>query len=525
MTRPWSVIRNGALVDAAQHTLVPADIVVKDGTIEAIIAPGAPAPGDATAVDATNRLLMPGLVNAHTHSHGNLVRSAGDKWTLELGIHLNTAIRRNQTLEDKYLGALLGAVEMVRKGCTACYDLVSEVPFATEDGLQAVAQAYVDVGMRAVVAPMMSSHSIYHALPGLLDAMPPEWRNRMQRVDGNIDRVNLDMTRRALERWRFDRARVRMAVAPTIPLHCSDGFWRDAAALAREHGVGLHTHLAESRLQAIAGVERYGCTLTQHLDRLGVLAPNFTAAHGVWLDDADVRRLADHGCSVAHNPGSNMRYGSGLAAVRRMRDAGLTVGIGTDSRSCSDNLNMFEAMRLASFTSRVRGPDYRRWLGTDEVLAMATEESARALGFEGVIGKLERGYAADIVFLDRSDLNYVPLNDVTNQIVNAEDGTGIDAVMIAGRMVVQRGRVISVDTSTLAARAEAAVTRMRDANASALALAAAAEDAFGSYCRALGGHAYHVHRFVDDEERDDRTVARPLHAPCEPRKDASSPDG
>ena len=501
MRREASVIRNGSIVEAARRTLRRADIAVRDGMIDAIIPPGAPAPADAKTIDATDRLLMPGLVNAHTHSHGNLVRSAGDRWTLELGIHLNTAIRRNQTLDDKYLGALLGAVEMVRKGCTACYDLVSEVPFPTEEGLEAVARAYADVGMRAVVAPMMASHSIYHALPGLLDHMPPAWRERVRHFDGDADRLNLDMTRRALESWRFDRSDVRLAIAPTIPLHCSDAFWKDAAALAREHGVGLHTHLAESKLQAVAGMERYGCTLTEHLDRLGVLAPNLTAAHGVWLDDDDVRRLADRGCSIAHNPGSNMRYGSGLAAVRRMLDAGVTVGIGTDSRSCSDNLNMFEAMRLASFTSRVRGPDYRRWLGTDEVFHMATAGSARALGFENLIGKLEQGCAADIVFLDRNDLNYVPLNDVTNQVVNAEDGTGVDAVMIAGRMIVERGRVVSVDTSRLASRAEAAVSRMREANAGALALAAAVEDEFGTYCRALGARTYHVDRFVDDAER------------------------
>jgi guanine deaminase len=170
------VIRHGRVVDAAARSAPLADVLIADGRIVEIGAPGLKAPDAAQVVDATDRLLMPGLVNAHTHSHGNLVRSAGDKWTLELAIHLNTAIRRNQTLEDKYLGALIGAVEMVSKGCTACYDLVSEVPFPTEDGLKAVAQAYADVGMRAVVTPMMASHSIYHAYPGLIEAMPAEWR-------------------------------------------------------------------------------------------------------------------------------------------------------------------------------------------------------------------------------------------------------------------------------------------------------------------------------------------------------------
>src|SRR6185369_1158539 len=183
---------------------------------------------------------------------------------------------------------------------------------------------------------------------------------------------------------------------------------------------------------AVAGLRIYGKTITAHLKSLGVLGPNFTAAHGVWLDDSDMHLLADAGASVAHNPASNMRYGSGMAAVRRMRDAGLNVGIGTDSRTCSDNLNMFEALRLASFVSRVQGPDYKRWLTTDEVLRMGTIEGAKLLGFEGKLGELKPGFKADIVFLDRFNLNYVPLNNAVNQVVNAEDGTGVESVMIGG---------------------------------------------------------------------------------------------
>jgi 5-methylthioadenosine/S-adenosylhomocysteine deaminase len=495
-----TIIRNGAIVDANARTVTLADMLIEAGKIAEIGPPGLPARPDASVIDATDRLMIPGLVNAHTHSHGNLVRSAGDKWTLELGIHLNSAIRRSQSIDDKYLGAMLGAVEMIRKGCTACYDLISEVPFPTEEGINAVAQAYVDVGMRAVVAPMMASHSIYHALPGLLDAMPAAWRDRHGPPDARADEINLDVCRRVLQHWRFDPAQVRMAVAPTIPLHCSDAFWRGADALAREFGVGLHTHLAESKLQAVAGLERYGCTLTEHLDRLGVLGPHFTAAHGVWLDDSDVSRLADHGSSLAHNPGSNMRYGSGLAAVRRMLDRGLRVGIGTDSRSCSDNLNMFEAIRLASYTSRVRGPDYRRWLGTDEVFRMGTVDSAHALGFGHSIGQLKPGFFADIVFLDRGNFNYVPLNDITNQLVNAEDGTGVVSVMVGGRMILDHGKFMTVDVASLAGNAERAVARMRNVNAEALQVAAGLEDLFGSYCIALGSRDYHVHRFVTDDE-------------------------
>ena len=379
----------------------------------------------------------------------------------------------------------------------------SDAPAPTREGLEAVARAYRDAGLRAVVAPLMASQSFYRAVPGLLDALPAEARDALARGPGGDDdgRAALETTRQTLEGWSFDRDRVRMAVAPTIPIHCSDDFWRRSAALARDYGVGLHTHLAESKVQAVAGMRRYGETLTAHLDRLGVLGPDFTGAHGVWLDDEDMRRMAGAGAAVAHNPASNMRYGSGMAAVRRMRDQGLTVGIGTDSRTCSDNLNMFEAMRLASFTSRVRGPDFSRWLAADEVFAMATEGSARALGFGDRIGRIAPGALADIVFLDRRCLNYVPLNDVTLQIVNAEEGTGVDAVMVGGRMVVERGRVVSVDVDRLIDRCEAAMERLRAANDGAHRTARALEPIVGSFCAAMGGEPYHVHRFVDDREQ------------------------
>src|SRR5262249_31325433 len=127
----------------------------------------------------------------------------------------------------------------------------------------------------------------------------------------------------------------------------------------------------------------------------------------------------------AHNPGSNLRLGNGLADVRGMLERKVNVGIGTDGASCSDNLNMYESMRLASMVSKTQGPDTDRWLTTDEVLAAATEGSARALGFAGKLGRIARGYKADIVFLDLANVNWMPLNNTTNQLVHTEDGSAV----------------------------------------------------------------------------------------------------
>jgi len=491
-----TVIRGGRLVRPNNQKAEPADILVVGDTIAEIGPPGFSAPEGAAVLSAEDRLIIPGLVNAHTHSPQNITRSMGDRWTLELALNANPAIRGNMSTEEKYLAAQLGAAEMVSKGCTACYDLFYEFPFPTEDGLNAVAQAYVDVGMRAVVAPMMADRAFYQAVPGLIDVLPEALRRTIEgRPSLAPFEESLAVVRRTLRNWSFPRDLARLAVAPTIPAHCSDAFWIGAARLAREFGIGIQTHLAESKVQAISGLKLYGKTLTAHLDGLGVLGPDFTAAHGVWLDDDDMRRLSDAGSSVAHSPGANMRYGSGLAAVRRMRDAGVNVAVGTDSRGCSDNLNMFEAMRLASFVARIHGPDYKRWLTTSEVLEMGTVAGARALGFADSIGVLAPGFKADIVLLDAKNFNYVPLNNAVIQVVNAEDGTAVDKVMIGGRVVVDGGKVLTIDIDSLAAKAQRTIERLRSVNADAVELAARLEDVVGSFCSGLAQTPYHVHRF------------------------------
>lgn len=491
-----TVIRGGRIVNAARRRADPADILIKEDTILEIGAPGFEAPPQARLVRADQRLLIPGLINSHTHSHANLPRSLGDLWTLELALNTNPAIRAHFREEDKYLGAQIGAAEMLLKGCTACYDLVYEFPGPSSEGLLAVAEAYRDTGMRAVVAAMTTDRSFYEAVPGLLEALPDDVRRKHERTRQTKDwKSVLQVVKDTLRSWPFDADQIRLAVAPTIPAHCSDDFLSAAAGFTREHQIGLHTHLAESKVQAVAGLRHYGTTLTAHLHELGVLGANFTAAHGVWLDDDDMSRLVGAGSTLAHNPASNMRYGSGTARVRRMLDLGLQVGIGTDSRSCSDNLNMFEAMRLASFTSRVQGPDYRRWISGDEVLSLATAGSARVLGMSDKIGQLAPGFKADIVFLDARSPNYVPLTNVMDQVVYAEDGTGVADVMVGGRTVVENRRLTTIDYGALAAKVERAAERLQAKASEDIARARELEKLVGAYCVGVAGEPYHVHRY------------------------------
>ena len=490
------LIAGALLADPARRRAEPADVLVRDGVIEAV-GSGIAAPSGARTLDATGLLIHPGLINAHTHGHTGLAKGQGDKWTLELLLAAAPWIGGNRTVEDKKLTTLICAAEMVAKGCTAAYDLYYEFPLPTREGLDAAAEAYAEAGMRAVIAPMVADRMLYEAIPGLMDALPPPLQREVARLRLAPWETTLAAIAEVLRHWRWASQDIRAAVAPTIPLHCADAFMCGCARLAREHGVGLHSHVGESKVQAVSGIRRYGKTLVAHLEGLGLLGPDFTAAHAVWLDGEDLKRMAAHGASIAHNPGSNMRLGNGLFGLRRALDAGVNVGIGTDGASCADNQNMYEAMRYASMVSKGQTPDPRFWATSEEVYRAATQGSARALGFRN-LGAIAPGMQADIVFLDLSAINWVPHNWTTNQLVHTEDGTAVRHVMIGGHFVFRDGRHTTLDLPALARRAEAARERLEALNAEWRGLYDRLEPVVASFCPAVAATPYHIRRYVCD---------------------------
>jgi 5-methylthioadenosine/S-adenosylhomocysteine deaminase len=378
---------------------------------------------------------------------------------------------------------------MIRKGCTACFDLTVEVPEPSREGMAAVARAYRDVGMRAVVAPMIADRTIYQALPGLLDVLPEDLRSQMAAQRAAPIEKTFEACRAILANWSFDRRFIRPALGPTIPLHCSDEFLQHCDQLSAEYGVRLQTHLAESRAQAAIGRDRYGRSLVEHLDRLGFLSDRLSVAHAIWLESDDIRRLSAHGVTVAHNPSSNLRLGSGVAPVREMLRAAVIVGIGTDASNTSDGQNMFEATRLASYLSRIDGFATENWISAAEALGMATEGSAKGLGFEK-IGRLAAGFEADIVFLRLESPHFIPLRSPLLQMVFGESGASVDTVMIGGRIVFRDGKLLTLDEAALRKQAEAAAQRLDEANADLFASGAGVASLVGAFCAAQGCGAH-----------------------------------
>lgn len=491
------LIRGGRVLQAGAARLGEADILIEGDRIRAV-GIGLPASSDHEEIDARGFLVVPGLVNAHTHAHNNLLRGLAGRWTLENLLNHAPALYANRTAEEQYLSAAIGAVEMVKTGCTAAYDLLMAIPVPTPEGVEAVARAYSDVGLRAVIAPAVGDMVFYETVPGLLDLMPRELRQVVEAIRPAPTNGLLALSEEAIRRWHGGAGgRLHVGVAPTIPTQCTDEFLRGCARLAREHGVGVHTHLAESRTQAIAALRRWGKSAVARLEEIGLLGPGFVGAHAVWLTDDDIARLGNAGAAVAHNPASNLRLGSGIAAVREMLERGVTVGVGTDGSMSSDNQNLFEAMRMAALLGNIRFPyDDARWLHPAEVWRMATVGSARALGLGDETGAIAPGRKADLVLL-RADSTFLrPLNDALPALVYAETGADVDTVLVDGRVIVRAGRVLTIDEARLHARAQDAADRARARNAEAWALAARLEPYIAAACRAAAAAPFPVNRWA-----------------------------
>lgn len=490
------VVSGGRVLSEGSPRGQPRDIVIEGDTIVDIVTPGSFKDANAERLDATRRLIIPGLINCHTHSHGGLSKGMGDRWNLEILQTANPWMGGQRAIEDKYLSALITAVDQVEKGTTACYDLFFEFPMPSIDGMGAVASAYRQLGLRAVIAPMVSDLTFYQSLPGFIDALSRVDGGRAGAMRMGSAKDVLAALRRLAEQWSYPDDQIRLGIAPTIPHHCTREFMIGCRDIAREHGLVMQTHVGEAKYQAASSFQIFGMSMTRTMDSVGILGPWFSAAHAVWLDDDDLRLLAERGAQVAHNPGANMRLGSGIAPARDYLRHGVALGIGTDGCHCSDNQNMFEAMRAASFVSRIRGLAPSEWLSSQEALRLATEGSARVLGFQDRIGRIAKGYKADLVLLDLDHVNFMPLNNAVNQIVHVEDGCGVDKVLIGGRLVVSGGRAIGIDKPALAARAEAAVDRLYALNAEARRFAELIEPVVVNFCHGLADNAVlsHLHR-------------------------------
>src|SRR5262245_51456919 len=245
------LIRGGHILAGTPAAIRRADVLIEGDRIAAV-ATTRSAPAGAREIDASRHLVLPGLGNAHTHAASHLARGRAGSWTLEDLLTYAPANYAFRTPEDEYLSAAVGAIEMLKTGCTSAYDLYMAVPAITEEGLEAVVRAYRDVGVRVVLAPAVADVVFFQTVPGLLDLLPADLRRTVEAMQPAPTKGLLDLTERAIRRWHGGAdGRIRMAVSPTIPNQATDEFLDGCAGISREDGAGIHTKRAVYKLQAV----------------------------------------------------------------------------------------------------------------------------------------------------------------------------------------------------------------------------------------------------------------------------------
>lgn len=450
-----TIIKNATLLTmCARNASNPlgGDMLIEDGRISAIGQNLIAAP-DAVVIDGANRLVMPGLVNAHTHSSETFLRGRYEGMPLEIWLLYAYPLLMGPVIDERllYLRSLLLAMESLRNGVTTICDDFFDPPAHDLSRLSTVFRAYDDAGIRANVSSAVMNIHTLDALPYAREVMPLHLQEQLDFGPPISAGTYMDYCRSAFSSLHGKAGRINFMIAPSAPQRCTPDLLQACHALAVDMGVPLHTHVLETKTQAVTGHEIYGKSLIAHMHDLGVLSRNTTIAHSVWVGDEDIAMMGDSGCSVAHNAVSNQKLGAGIAPIRRLMNAGVCIGLGTDGVSSNDTARIFDVMRVAGLIHSVSGPDHDQSIRADEILTMATIGGARSAMLENVTGSLEIGKAADLLILDLTTPSFTPLNDITKHLVYAENGTSIETVMVAGQIVVHDGRLQTINEAAILA--------------------------------------------------------------------------
>lgn len=430
-------------MDGARRELCGGGLFARDGVIEQV-GPDAELPATAdTVLDLRGQILLPGLVNCHHHLDQTLTRNlpAGQDAGLFDWLRAHYRVWSRRTPEASRTATLVGLAELALSGCTTAFDHA----YVFRNGCRVDDQfaAAAEIGMRFMAS--RGSMSLGQSKGGL----PPD-----ECVEDE-DAIMAD-SERAIGRWHNPApgAMRRVVLAPCSPFSVTERLMRDQAALARRHGLRLHTHLCETLDEERFTRERFGHRPVDYLDSLGWVADDVWFAHAVHVDRGEIGRLARCGCGVCHCPTSNMRLASGIAPVRLYREAGVPVGIGVDGSASNDGSNLLGEARQAMLLARLRrsmvpGAEAEPWIGARETLEMATLGGAAVLGRQD-IGALEVGRCSDFFTLDLDAIGYAGgLSDPVAAVLFCAPQRARHTV-VHGRPVVRDGVVATVDMPAVA---------------------------------------------------------------------------
>lgn len=360
-------------------------------------------------LDCSNKAVLPGLINTHTHASMTAFRGISDNKLLEDWLHEDIFPAEDSLTEmDAYYGAMAASIEMLKTG-TTCF---SDMYFHMEQ----VADAVEDSGIRAVLAKGLTDIQEEQDLDDVLDQL--------------VDLVG--------------RQRIKPAIAPHSIYTCSEDLLLDSKEVADKFNLLYHIHLSETEEENSDSINNRGMTPTEYLDNLGILDENTVAAHGTHLTQDDVRALAQNSVGIAHNPSANLKLGSGIADIPELRKKGVKVGLGTDGPASNNNLNLFEEAKISALLHKREDP---RVIDEQEILDMMTVEAAEILGIDDELGSIERAKKADLITIDLDSSEMRPFHGkrgIISNLIYSFSGNISDTI-VDGDVVVKNGEMVKND--------------------------------------------------------------------------------
>jgi 5-methylthioadenosine/S-adenosylhomocysteine deaminase len=406
------LIKQALVLTMTDDTITSAEIGILDDTILFI----GQAPEDFSPdkiIDGKDCLVMPGLVNAHTHSAMSLLRNYADDIPFWDWLTKKVwPVEGRMNAEDIYWGSMLSIAEMIRSGITSFADMYFHSG--------ATARAAVDCGIRCSIAQ------------GLLGS-------------SEEDEMRFADTRRLTEEWhQTHNGLITVMAGPHAPYTCDDAFIAKVLDLCTELGLPIHIHLSESRKEVDDSLARYGHSPIQHMNTLGVFSHHTLAAHCVHLMPEDFSILSENNVHVVHNPASNLKLGNGIAPLAKMFKEGISVSLGTDGSSSNNNLNLFEEMNLASLLAKGTSHD-PTVVPAYEALKMGTINGAKALNIDAAVGTLEPGKKADLILVDLNKPHFHPNYNPVSSLVYSAQASDVKTVIINGNIVMENHAFTTID--------------------------------------------------------------------------------